>query len=231
MIMRNIYQDSNSETLLGMSAYHSDLCAIKDLNSCYIAANDAVAKFVGLKKGNDLLGKWDRELPCKAAKNAPSFIKNDKNALSYCKNMHFISFDQYQNEDWHLLYSTRSPVIEENGEIKGITLRSIDITSFSLLNAGILLSGILSEKIMQRKSFSFVMQPNYEQISLSRQESLCLFYFLHGYAIKKIAIILKLSPSTIETYLERVKNKLDCQNRSQLIEKIDSLNLANIILS
>lgn len=51
---------------------------------------------------------------------------------------------------------------------------------------------------------------------LSPREQGCMRLLLKGKSIKEIAAILKLSPRTVEHYLESVKNKFNCQFKNEL---------------
>lgn len=55
---------------------------------------------------------------------------------------------------------------------------------------------------------------------VSKRESHCLYYLMRGMTGKQIAKTLKLSPRTVEFYLENAKLKLKCQNRHELINKM-----------
>ncbi len=52
--------------------------------------------------------------------------------------------------------------------------------------------------------------------SLSHRERDCLRLLLHGNTAKDSAIELHLSPRTIESYFENIKNKLNCSNKHEL---------------
>jgi DNA-binding CsgD family transcriptional regulator len=53
--------------------------------------------------------------------------------------------------------------------------------------------------------------------NLSERENLCVHYICKGYTQKEIAKMLSVSPKTIETYVERAKQKLHCSNKAELI--------------
>lgn len=55
---------------------------------------------------------------------------------------------------------------------------------------------------------------------LAPREVECIIYILRGKTSKQIARILELSHRTVEFYIGRLKNKLDCHTKSELIEKI-----------
>lgn len=57
------------------------------------------------------------------------------------------------------------------------------------------------------------------KVTLSSRQKECLFHLVRGMTIKQVADTLKLSPRTVEHYIEAVKAKLDCNTRFDLIEK------------
>lgn len=64
---------------------------------------------------------------------------------------------------------------------------------------------------------------------LSSRERQCLRCLLEGKTAKETALIYKLSPRTIESYFEKIKQKLKCTNKrdlfslAQALEKLDLL--------
>ena len=55
---------------------------------------------------------------------------------------------------------------------------------------------------------------------LSKQQLNCAKFLLNGMTSKEIALQLKLSPRTVETYLENLKAKLKCNNKADLLIKL-----------
>lgn len=53
---------------------------------------------------------------------------------------------------------------------------------------------------------------------LSNREEECLKHLAMGNAVNDVAIVLKLSPRTVEYYLNVAKRKLKCRGRQQLIK-------------
>lgn len=53
--------------------------------------------------------------------------------------------------------------------------------------------------------------------TLSERESLCVFHLCKGYTMKETAKVMGLSPKTVETYIDRAKQKFKCRNKAELI--------------
>jgi DNA-binding CsgD family transcriptional regulator len=80
----------------------------------------------------------------------------------------------------------------------------------------------------QQKAIEFfkqigVINSNFTNISLSEKEKTCLKLCLEGKTAEDAANILYLSRRTIEGHMERIKEKLNCQRKKDLMSKRDVL--------
>ena len=62
-----------------------------------------------------------------------------------------------------------------------------------------------------------------EKVFLSKQQKICATYLLQGLTNKDIALKMNLSRRTIESYIETMKNKFHCRNKTQLILKLSKI--------
>jgi len=63
------------------------------------------------------------------------------------------------------------------------------------------------------------------EVVISKRELDCIKYLIKSYSYKEIAQALNLSPRTVETYINSLKDKLGCANKWELIELVLSLQL------
>lgn len=71
-----------------------------------------------------------------------------------------------------------------------------------------------------------ILLPLHEgEVSISSQEYHCLAFLMQNQSIKEIAQRMHLSPRTVETYLNNLKNKLHCQTSSELVKLIRNVYL------
>ncbi len=64
-----------------------------------------------------------------------------------------------------------------------------------------------------------------QDLKFSSRETECLTYLLTGKTMREISEILGISRKTVGTYVERLKAKLNCSTRSQLISRAIELGL------
>lgn len=66
---------------------------------------------------------------------------------------------------------------------------------------------------------------NDKKIKLTKREMDCLRHIKSSLSAKEIARVMDISYRTVESYLENIKNKLQCHKKSEIIKIIDDLNI------
>ncbi len=79
------------------------------------------------------------------------------------------------------------------------------------------------KNLMQDLSYPFNL--------LSKRESECFSFLLQGYSIEKMSEILKVAVPTIANYIARIKAKLNCSNRMEMIQKAKKAYLIEYYLN
>lgn len=124
-----------------------------------------------------------------------------------------------------LVFNRKYPWFDEEKNIKGIISYSIEIDDARLINVGQLLNKLnfnVNKKV-------YFLNKEKEVFSLSAREKECLFYLLHGKTAKQTGKVLSISPRTVQIHLGHVKNKLGCQNKSELIEFAVHKGLVSVV--
>ena len=73
-------------------------------------------------------------------------------------------------------------------------------------------------------------EENGKESFLSMRETQCICLLAKGFTAKEMARHLVLSPRTIETYLNQIKFKLSCHNRTSILKKLTQYKWNKIIL-
>jgi DNA-binding CsgD family transcriptional regulator len=116
----------------------------------------------------------------------------------------------------YLAFAQKKPLFDALGNIVGVDGKTKilgDETVMSLAN----LINSDSKMFGADKIDKYCVEQEYQ--GLSKRESECLFYLVRGKTIKEIGAILGLSPRTVETHINHIKEKLNCHSTSQLIDK------------
>lgn len=71
-------------------------------------------------------------------------------------------------------------------------------------------------KRREQKICKYFLDEN-KELYLTHREAGCLYYIYQDYTIKATAKKLDLSHRTVEFYLKRIKHKLKCNNRNELL--------------
>ncbi len=78
---------------------------------------------------------------------------------------------------------------------------------------------ITSPYLSQRKRAKLLSQLQIPIPHLSKREKECLILYLQGETARSIGAYLSLSHRTVEDYLENIKNKLNCFDKTELLKK------------
>lgn len=203
---------------------------LKSTDSIYCFANKNAARVLGFNSADSLIGKTDHDLQCAASEYADLFVQEDKLTLQHGK-LKFISLFCYAQDEWKTCIYEKSTFKDSRGNISGISCYVTDITDCQLtdMTRFLLKTDCKYQYELQKQQFSYLLNDNYFNDNLTPRETECLFFILRGKSSKAIAKILNLSVKTIEYYTEQLKYKIDCANKSELIEKSLSKGYLNIL--
>ncbi len=206
-----------SENLNAMIAQLPGLVFYKNTDLIYIAASHYAAHLCGFESAEQFCGHNDFELRCDAADSALEFRAEDSKVITSGQEISSLQIHQFSDGNIHIFLLRKAPVKNDQGEIIGVCSMGSEVTNpatgqaiFELLSAG------SEPENFQNKTFA-ITDGNFNQLSL--RESELIFYFMRGFSNKEIGTLMKLSPRTIESYLESIKNKLKCTSRKELLLK------------
>lgn len=198
------------------------IMCLKDMHSVFQACSPQGVEMMGYEKASDIQGTTDFDIKCAAVKGAKEFVLHDQDVMSRGSSS-TLNLHTYADGNATIILMQKKILLNKD-KIVGITGVGCDVTHVNNI-AGQLLSLLECDgdyiSMDQKKSASYTFHDNYPGDGLTPRESICLFYILRGKNNKEIALILGISQRTVEAHVTKVKNKLQCHSRSQLIE--DSL--------
>ena len=178
----------------------------KDLKGKYLGSNNYLANDLGFTSGEQLLGYTDTDLwPTEA-----NHIKiNDNKVVKANKHIIFLEAGNLITTGGQIsVISHKMPLHACSGKVIGIMG-----LSFILKNGNNIFIDT-SVNINEKKTTS-----NLTSSHLTNRQFQCLYYLVKGMTQKEIAKALRLSPCTVESYLEEIKMKLKYTSRHELISK------------
>jgi DNA-binding CsgD family transcriptional regulator len=193
--------------------------AWKTPDSIYAGANDLCAKLAGYQNVDSYLGTKDYEWKCEAVEVADKIRQQDELVLKTKKAWHSFNILKF-SQSLTYYFSQKSVLYLPGGEILGVLFIGTIVTDASILkmfNTVVKNDPQKTNAKIQCNIYSIVKENDEYQLT-PRQEQ-CMFYLLRGKTSKTIANILGLSVRTVEAYIDDIKNKFQCMNKSELIEK------------
>lgn len=203
----------------------------KDENSVFMYANSEYGRIIGLKHHEEAVGLTDFDMPCETVNCAHLFKQQDSKVIQTAQKMRILDVHPFSGYEWKAYIFTKTPLLDENKKIIGTIFHGADITNSTSIELGSLLSrmsieGVKNDLLGQN---SYMLGSKFESLKLSDRQSEVLFFLLRGKTVKKIAVLLGISPRTVDEYLEQLKHKFSAQSRYELIDKTINLGYLNII--
>lgn len=136
---------------------------------------------------------------------------------------YFMSVDKQVFSEQRLV-TNENEILLKNNQHGELVVRLIMVTKRPILHNGISQGVILEAEDISNKLFPSLFKKEIfmHQTSglLSSRETECAQLVLLGYSYKHIANKLNLSARTVEFYVQNMKEKLNCANKQQLIDKL-----------
>lgn len=223
--------DAKQRYLNIMFEQFEGVIALTDKNNRCVYANDYTAKLFGYKNSQDIIGVDPYDMPCPAVESAEQFIDQYNYVFQTQKPLLVFDVHQYADQKHHFFITKKTPILDPlNNQFTQIMTTCNEINSQILYQMFAQLKNqrqYFEETVSKNISFYIGQLPSNSH--LSHRELECLYHLVHGKSQKEIAYVMKLSPRTVESYFENIKNKLDIYNRSQLIEYAINLGLLQFI--
>jgi DNA-binding CsgD family transcriptional regulator len=210
----------------------SGLIGWKDVNRHYLGANQALLKLKGLRNSAEIADKTDEDLSPWSIEDNHIFKQQDLRVLSGEK-ISAIHLDSKSNEVFQL---EKSPITDQNNKVTGLIYHCRSCHKDNVFKR---LKKLDEQLNLNTNHYN--LNENSNKFGLTNRERECVFLLIRGQSAKEIGTLLSLSKRTIESYIENIKNKMNCKNKAEILVKAvlngyhnhipASLNQAAIIAS
>lgn len=145
-----------------------------------------------------------------------SLLKNDHSIMKHEKVQIFEeAILQKDSSTFSQALSVKMPWYNNRNKVIGLFGISIILGKDSLADSLALIAKM--GMLIPTENLSAHIGFETKGIYLSKQQRCCAELLLEGLSTKEIAERMKLSPRTIESYIDYIKSKLNCRNKSELI--------------
>lgn len=190
-----------------------------DMQHKVLLLNKVAIQLLGFKSLDHAIGKTSFDIPSKASECAAQYFAQDEFVLKNEKNLQVLDICEYSDRSIHIWLTNKSLLRNEIGEKMGVFYYTYELNATAV---DLLFRQILGSSSAANATTYWLNEGGYSDL-LSERQNECLFYLVRGKSCREIGEILALSPRTIETHVDEIKNKLGCQHKSEVIEKaIDS---------
>ena len=207
----------------------------KNTESMYLGCSEYTAiGLAGLSSPQDIIGRIDTDLVWGKNEDAKTyktyFLQPDQQILTGDV-LVLLGKISHENNNYKNVIIKKYPLVDEKQNIIGIISYLMDISDHTLPAAlqlvkqlGVKLTPAIITEVKKN-----IIHENLKALSLSRREEECLYYLLRNHTAKEIAKALGLSHRTVESYLNNLKDKFNCVNKTTLIIKALELGSLNLI--
>ena len=182
----------------------------KDLNCHYVGANKALLEFKGFSDVDEVAGKTDEELSPESIEENQIFHQQDLFVLNGEK----VSTVHLNSKTNDVFLLEKCPLKDQNNNVTGLIYHCRPCHKNELFR---LLSQFDDQ--LNLSTHHYTLKGNENKYALTNRECECVFLLIRGKSAKEIGALLSLSTRTIESYIEHIKNKMDCKNKAELLVK------------
>lgn len=192
----------------------------KNLLGEYQEVNAMTAEAFGYTDPQHMIGIKDENTPCKMSECYEIFQREDQKVIETGEIRKFIEVMCCAKNEWKIFLVTKNPFIE-SGKTIGTFGFCSDITAIFSISLLSIFTHQKQSPISSQKSYT--LDGKYDDLKLSKMQSICLFYLLRGKGYKQIANILNISVRSVETHIDYLKLKMNCRSKNDIIEKASTL--------
>lgn len=230
--MQMVTNELNPSFYINLLRQLPGLIVVMDKNSKFLYSNRYTAELFGYTDEDNMVGIDAYGMKCPAVESAPQFIHQDRTVIESGIELTMLDIHTYANGENKILITKKSPYMVEN-EIAGSICHCTEINAELLRHvcATLIQSDKKYYSNQNHSNRSYIVSKSNIHKQLTDREMDCIFYLLRGNTMKKIAKYLNISPRTVETHLEQIKNKLNCGSKSDIVEQCLAEGMLNYIPS
>jgi DNA-binding CsgD family transcriptional regulator len=180
--------------------------AAKDKFGKYIYCNEKIAEAIGLDSPGQIIGKTDYDLCWRD--QAKLYIEGDQKVMAGAPLFNVLEPQTHVDGTKKILISKTS-ILNDQEKCIGVVGSYMDVSNY-----------FVKEKLVKLKTVGgkrFYLGEAFGNCYLTKQEVRVLRLILLGMSVKQIALNLKVSPRTIDCHINKLKLKLQCHTKGDIV--------------
>lgn len=190
---------------------------VKDQQHRYVACNNNYARFLGLENDKSIIGLTDAIInPIHA-----EIYRTDDDKVLHGQILNINNPGYFKDLGIVMVAGKIAPIKDEydqNIGILGTTKLVHSLANKSFAQAIAMLNAHSIPYIVTKNSYTITTR--YGKIKLSKRETECILFLFKCLTSTEIAENLELSKRSVESYLVNIKNKLNVNHKSEIIEAV-----------
>lgn len=182
--------------------------------------NNTTAKLFGFKDVASMNGTGPFEMRCPAVESANEFIKQFNYVFDSGESISVFDVHQYADGQQRVYITKKSPIMAPGSQ------RVTHVMTVCSEVSSQLIGQIFSRLKKQNSYFDGDFKNNVSYYvdffpnkgRLSKRELECLYYLAQGKSAKEVGASMKISARTAQSYLDNIKDKLNVNSRSELVQ-------------
>lgn len=203
------------------------ICFKRDPDSRFSYVSKPILNWGLFNSLDEIIGKSDFDMPWHT--KADQYIEEDQLALKGKSQFLLHSLPRLDGSAL-LHFCHKTPLYNDKRKVIGVGGVGFELTFENYKNiystlglAGLHFSNFMTQD--QSKQTEYI----YKNISFTKRQAQIISFWLQGYSAKVTANKLNLTKRTIEFYLTRIKEKLECKNKQELIKKSFELGFIDLM--
>lgn len=203
---------------------------LQDTQARFLYANEFVVGRLGFNCLDQMVGLVPADMRCAAAELHDQFVASVQDVVAKGYGSPTLYSVYLATGEWGLYFGEQQPLRNADGVITNVITQTFTVThtpiARHLLKLFLKPTGRGSSRIRQGV-YSYL--DSQQEWDLPIRQGECFFWLLQRKSAKEIALLLKLSQRTVESYIDLIKSKFKVKTVAELIELADAKGISNYI--
>lgn len=203
---------------------------LQDTQARFLYANEFVVERLGFDCVDQMVGLFPADIRCAAAELHDQFVASVRDVVARNCGITTVYSVYLSTGEWGLYFGEQQPLRNSDGAITGVITQTVTVTHTPI--ARHLLKLFLKQTgkgSIQIRQGVYRYLDSQQEWNLPPRQGECFFWLLQRKSAREIALLLKLSTRTVESYIDLIKSRFNVKTITELLEVADAKGISNYI--